>query len=141
MKVLAALLALAVVGLLWMRHENKNLTRSFERANQVAQAQKNKIGTLESQLSESRSLADKNESAQVTLRQRLEAAGMREVLREQAITRLLNENEALRNWYRADLPDAVRSLHRRPACASAGSCLQRLPESESLPEPGERPAH
>lgn len=141
MKVLAALLALAVLGLLWMRHENQTLTRSFERANQVAQAQKTKIGALEKQLNESRSLADKNESAQVALRQRLEAAGMREARREQAITRLLNENEALRNWYRADLPDAVRGLHRRPACASAGSCLQRLPESESLPEPAERPAH
>lgn len=61
--------------------------------------------------------------------------------REQTITRLLNENEELRRWYRADLPDAVRRLHTRAACASAGHCLQRLPESEPLPDAGKRPAH
>ncbi|ENJ4927582.1 LysB family phage lysis regulatory protein, partial [Escherichia coli] len=48
--------------------------------------------------------------------------------------RLLNENEDFRRWYGADLPDAVRRLHQRPACADASDCPQRLPESESLPD-------
>ncbi|KJW99621.1 hypothetical protein RZ87_09835 [Enterobacter roggenkampii] len=42
--------------------------------------------------------------------------------------------------YSAELPDVVRRLHTRAACASAGHCLQRLPEGELLPDAGKRPA-
>ncbi|EPB1883139.1 Rz-like lysis system protein LysB, partial [Escherichia coli] len=81
--------------------------------------------------------ADKNELAQVALRQELENAAKREALREKTITRLLNENEDFRRWYGADLPDAVRRLHQRPACTDASDCRQRLPESEPLPDAGQ----
>jgi LysB family phage lysis regulatory protein len=91
---------------------------------------------LKNQLIVASDRADKNERAQVDLRQKLNAAGEREARREQTITRLLNENEAFRRWYSADLPDAVRRLHKRAACASAGDCLQRLPESQPLPDAG-----
>lgn len=138
MKTLIALLVLALLGLLWLRHENGNLRSSFDRANGVATQQKNTISMLKNQLSVSNARADKNERAQVQLRERLNAAGEREAQREKTITRLLNENEAFRRWYRADLPDAVRRLHTRTACASAGSCLQRVPESEPLPDAGQR---
>lgn len=127
---------LALAGVLWLRHENGNLTRSLEKANRVASEQKTTIGMLKNQLMVARDRADKNERAQVDLRQKLNAAGEREARREQTITRLLNENEAFRRWYSADLPDAVRRLHKRAACASAGDCLQRLPESEPLPDAG-----
>ena len=43
--------------------------------------------------------------------------------------------------YSAELPDVVRRLHTRAGCASAGHCLQRLPESELLPDAGKRPGH
>lgn len=46
---IAAGLALAAV--LWLRHENGNLRRSFDRANKVATEQKNVIGMLKNQLS------------------------------------------------------------------------------------------
>ncbi|XWJ90624.1 Rz-like lysis system protein LysB [Phytobacter ursingii] len=137
MKVLAVLLVLAVFGLLWLRHENGNLSRSFETANRVASDQKTTIGMLKNQLSVATDRADKNERAQVDLRQKLEAAAQREAERDKTITRLLNENEAFRRWYRADLPDAVRRLHQRTACADAGDCLQRLPESEPVPDAGQ----
>ncbi|PDM27345.1 protein lysB, partial [Escherichia coli] len=68
--------------------------------------------------------ADKNELAQVALRQELENAAKREAQREKTITRLLNENEDFRRWYGADLPDAVRRLHQRPACTDASDCPQ-----------------
>ncbi|EGT4306144.1 LysB family phage lysis regulatory protein [Cronobacter sakazakii] len=134
MKVIIVLLVLAVLGLLYMRHENGNLRLSFEKANRVASQQKTQLGMLKSQLSVAEKLASKNERAQVELNQKLDAAGVRAVRREQTITRLMNENEAFRRWYSADLPDAVRRVHTRAACASAGDCLQRLPESESLPD-------
>ncbi|EPJ7186853.1 Rz-like lysis system protein LysB [Citrobacter amalonaticus] len=139
MKTLVVLMVLAVLGLLWMRHENGNLRSSFDRANDVASQQKRTIGMLKNQLSVSSARADKNERAQVKLREQLNAASEREALREQTVTRLLNENEVFRRWYRADLPDAVRRLHVRRACASAGDCLQRVPESQPLPDAGKRP--
>ncbi|SFU18427.1 phage lysis regulatory protein, LysB family [Kosakonia arachidis] len=137
MKTLMVVLALAVAGLLWLRHENSALRESFDKASRVAGEQKLTIGMLKNQLIVARDRADKNERAQVDLRQKLNTAGDREARREQTITRLLNENDAFRRWYSADLPDAVRRLHKRAACASAGDCLQRLPESQPLPDAGQ----
>ncbi|EJD0358213.1 LysB family phage lysis regulatory protein [Enterobacter hormaechei] len=132
---------LALAAVLWLRHENGNLRRSFERANKVATEQKTTIGMLKNQLSVSQGIARRNETAQVSLRGELLAAGAMAVRREETITRLINENETLRRWYSAELPDVVRRLHTRAACASAGHCLQRLPEGELLPDAGKRPGH
>lgn len=141
MKVMLFLLAALIAVVLWLRHENGNLTRSFERANKVAMEQKNVIGMLKNQLSVSQRIARTNETAQVSLRGELIAAGAMAVRREETITRLINENETLRRWYSDKLPDVVRRLHTRTGCASAGHCLQRLPEGELLPDAGQRPGH
>ncbi|MEP8748861.1 Rz-like lysis system protein LysB [Enterobacter hormaechei] len=141
MKVMFFLLAALMAVVLWQRHENGNLMRSFERANKVAGEQKNVIGMLKNQLSVSRGIARNNETAQINLRGELIAAGAMAVRREQTITRLMNENETLRHWYSDKLPDVVRRLHTRAGCASAGHCLQRLPESELLPDAGKRPGN
>jgi len=138
MKVLMIVLAGLLTVVLWLRHDNATLSRSFERANRIASEQKTTIGMLKNQLNVSQRIARTNESAQVRLSDELTAAGELAARREQTITRLLNENEDLRRWYRAELPDAVRRLHTRTACASAGHCLQRLPDGEPLPDAGER---
>ncbi|MER1492632.1 Rz-like lysis system protein LysB [Enterobacter cloacae] len=132
---------MALAAVLWLRHENSNLRRSFERANKVATEQKTTIGMLKNQLSVSQQIARTNETAQVSLRGELMAAGEMAVRREETITRLINENETLRRWYGDKLPDVVRRLHTRAGCASAGHCLQRLPEGELLPDAGKRPGH
>lgn len=141
MKMMLFLLAALIAVVLWQRHENGNLTRSFDRTNKVATKQKNVIGMLKNQLSVSQGIARRNETAQVSLRGELIAAGAMAVRREETITRLMNENETLRRWYSSELPDVVRRLHTRAGCASAGHCLQRLPESELLPDAGKRPGH
>lgn len=138
MKVMLFLLAALVAVVLWQRHENGNLMRSFERANRVAGEQKNVIGMLKNQLSVSQGIARVNETAQVSLRDELIAAGAVAVRREETITRLLNENETLRRWYGDKLPDVVRRLHTRAGCASAGHCFQRVSKSELLPDAGKR---
>ncbi len=137
MKALFILLALAVLALLWMRHENSTLQASFDKANRVASEQKTLAGMLKNQLRVATDRADKNERAQVDMRRKLEDAAQREAVREKTITRLLNENEDFRRWYGAALPDAVRRLHHRAACTDAGNCLQRLPESEPVPDAGQ----
>ncbi|ELY6218208.1 LysB family phage lysis regulatory protein [Cronobacter sakazakii] len=141
MKTLIVLLFLALAGLVWLGRENSTLARSFEKANRVADGQKTQIGMLKNQLNVAVSLADKKERAQVTLRSQLDAAREAAQRQEQTIMRLLNENDEFRRWYRTDLPDAVRRVHQRPACASAGHCLQRLPESQPVPDAGQRPGH
>ncbi|WP_254388166.1 Rz-like lysis system protein LysB [Enterobacter soli] len=138
MKVTLFLVAALIAVVLWQRHENGNLTRSFERANKVATEQKTTIGMLKSQLAVSQGIARRNETAQVSLRGELIAAGAMAVRREETITRLLNENEELRQWYGARLPDVVRRLHTRAGCTSAGHCLQRVSEGELLPDAGKR---
>jgi len=141
MKVLIMLLTGLLAVVLWLCHDNANLSRSFERANRVASKQKTTIGMLKNQLSVAQRIARTNGAEQVRLSDELTAAGELAARREHTITRLLNENEELRRWYRADLPDAVRRLHTRTACATAGHCLQRLPEGEPLPDSGKRPRH
>lgn len=137
MKTLITLLVLAVLGLFWQHHENGNLRTSFDKANRVANEQKTTIGMLKNQLSVAGTLARRNESEQVALRDQLAKASAEASRREQTITRLLNENEDFRRWYHAPLPDVVRRLHTRPACASAGDCGQRMPEGEPLPDAGQ----
>lgn len=131
------LLAALVTVVLWLRHENGNLTRSFERANKVAGEQKNVIVMLKNQLSVSQRIARTNEAAQVRLGNELLTAGELAVMREETIARLMSENETLRQWSGDKLPVVVRRLHTRPGCASAAHCLQRLSESEPLPDAGE----
>ncbi|MFS3780228.1 Rz-like lysis system protein LysB [Klebsiella pneumoniae] len=137
---LASLLALA--GLFWLRHENNNLSRSLEKANRIAGEQKTTNTMLKNQLNVAAEQSQRKELAQVAMRDKLTEANLLAFRREQAITRLLNENDAFRRWYRADLPDAVRRLHQRAACtnAAAGDCVQRLPEGQPLPDAGQRPA-
>lgn len=139
MKVLMILLVGLLVVVLWLRHENESLSRSFEKANRVASAQKTTISMLKNQLAVSQRIVRANEDAQVRLGDEMAVAGEQAARREETITRLMNENETLRRWYSDKLPDAVRRLHIRTGCASATRCLQRLPEGESLPDAGKRP--
>ncbi|CNL09212.1 Rz-like lysis system protein LysB [Yersinia kristensenii] len=139
MKTLIVLLILAVFGVLWLCDENDKLSQSLEGANRVTNEQKSTINMLKNQLSVAANRADKNERAQVSLRQQLDSAGKLAAQREQTITRLLNENETFRRWYRTDLPDVVHRMHRRPACTSASHCLQRMSESQPLPDARQRP--
>jgi LysB family phage lysis regulatory protein len=129
-------LLLGVCGLLWLMQQNHTLRASLAQSQQLTQEQNSAIAQLKAQLTASRELANSNEQAQVALRQQLESASAQAVQREQAITRLINENDAFRRWYSAELPDAVRRVHQRPACASAGHCLQPLPAGQSVPDAG-----
>ncbi|WP_342355552.1 Rz-like lysis system protein LysB [Enterobacter kobei] len=141
MKALMLLLAGLLAITLWLRHDNLTLSRSLASANRIASEQKNALAMLNQQLSLSQRVARTHEVAQVRLREELLTASEERARREATIGRLLNENDALRRWYTTQLPDAVRRLHTRTACASAAHCLQRLPEGEPLPDAGKRTRH
>jgi len=141
MKVWLIALLLAALAALWLIAQNHSLNASLAQSRQLTHEQNSAIAGLKKELTAARQLAEKNQHAQVALRQQLTAAGEQATLREEAITRLINENDAFRHWYSAQLPDAVRRVHQRPACRSAGHCLQQLPTGQPLSDAGKRSAN
>ncbi|MCP2005010.1 UNVERIFIED_ORG: LysB family phage lysis regulatory protein [Buttiauxella agrestis ATCC 33320] len=141
MKTLMILLLLAVAGLMWMKRENNTLTRSFEKANRVAGEQKTQITMLRNQLDVAAKLRQRNEQAQVDLRNRLATANRLAANRGNTVTRLLNENKALRDWYESDLPDDIIRLHTRPAFTTTADYLQWLSESGAVQDTGKPATH
>ncbi|MEL5324746.1 Rz-like lysis system protein LysB [Serratia ureilytica] len=81
----------------------------------------------------------RNEREQVMLRQRIAAADQLATRRNNTITRLLNENEALRRWYQSALPDDVIRLHSRPNFATPDDYLRWLSEGQQLPAARQQP--
>jgi LysB family phage lysis regulatory protein len=132
MKRLAALLLLASAALLWLRHENQTLNHALIIANQTAAEQKQTLVQLTTRLATQDSLNRQNAAAEQAWRQQLAAAEQQAVHREQTIARLINENDTFRHWYNTALPDAVRRVHQRSACASAGHCQPALPDGHAV---------
>lgn len=81
----------------------------------------------------------RNEREQVMLRQRIAAVDQLATRRNHTITRLLNENEALRRWYQSALPDDVIRLHSRPDFATPDDYLRWLSEGQQLPAARQQP--
>ena len=106
-------------------HQFKNLTTPLE-ASALA-------------ISELKASGQRNERALVVLRQQVNAAGALAARRNQTITRLLNENEALRGWFQSPLPDDIIRLHTRPAFDKPGDYLRWLSESQQLSDAGKYP--
>ena len=75
------------------------------------------------------------------LRIQLSRAGEQARVREYHIQRLLNENQEMRDWYGARLPDGISRMHARPAFASAADYLRWLSGGNQLPDTGKLTAH
>lgn len=136
MKTLIILLVVAVVGLWWLKRENRELGQALSDATQTITTQKNNLATLNNQLNVVRDNADRSERAQVVLRQQLSHAQHLATGKDQKITRLLNENKALREWYQSALPDDIARLHTRPAFDTPDAYLRWLSEGDELPDTG-----
>ncbi len=134
MKTLITLLVLAVVALWWIKCENSELTRSLSDAIETIGKQKKALQASQRSLTELRDRARSNERAQVLLREQRDAAEALANRRHQTITRLLNENEALRRWYQFPLPDDVIRLHHRPGFATPDDYLRWMSEGQQLPD-------
>lgn len=141
MKIVLALLLATALALLLMRHENNALKRALAAAGHTTAAQKQNLNRLSAERDALNHQLEQNNRLQSEWRQQLATAEDASVRREQTIARLLNENEAVRRWYASALPDAVRRMHQRPACASAGRCIQPLPAGGAVPDAGKPSAH
>jgi LysB family phage lysis regulatory protein len=136
MKTLIILLIVAVVGLLWLKSENGKLGQALSDATQTITTQKNNLSTLNNQLNMVRDNANRSERAQVVLRQQLGDAQQLATDKDKKITRLLNENKPLRDWYQSALPDGIARLHTRPAFDTPDAYLRWLSEGGELPDTG-----
>lgn len=136
MKTLIILLMVAMVGLWWLTRENRELGQALSDATQTIGTQKNNLSTLNNQLNVVRDNASRSERAQVELRQQLSHAQQLATGKDQKITRLLNENKALRDWYQSALPDDIARMHTRPAFDTADAYLRWMSEGGELPDTG-----
>lgn len=136
MKTLIILLIVAVVGLWWLTRENRELGQALSDATQTITTQKNNLSTLNNQLNMVRDNANRSERAQVELRQQLSHAQQLANGKDQKITRLLNENKTLRDWYQSALPDDIARLHTRPTFDTPDAYLRWLSEGGELPDTG-----
>lgn len=136
MKTLIILLIVAVTGLWWLTRENRELGQALSNATQTITTQKNDLATVNNQLNVVRDNANRSERAQVELRQQLSHVQQLATDKDKKITRLLNENKALRDWYRSALPDGIARLHTRPAFDTPDAYLRWLSEGGELPDTG-----
>jgi LysB family phage lysis regulatory protein len=83
----------------------------------------------------------RRERQEQSLRIQLSRAGEQARVREVHIQRLLNENQEMRDWYSARLPDDIGRMHARPAFASAADYLRWLSDGDELPDTGKRTGH
>jgi LysB family phage lysis regulatory protein len=141
MKTLITLLVLAVVAVWWIKRENSELTRSLSDAIETIGKQKKALQASQHALTELETRARSNEREQVLLREQRDTAEALANRRNQTITRLLNENEALRRWYQSPLPDDVIRLHHRPGFTTPDDYLRWLSEGQQLPDSGQQPDH
>lgn len=81
------------------------------------------------------------ERQEQSLRIQLARAGEQARVREVHIQRLLNENQEIRDWYGARLPDGIVRMHTRPAFASAADYLRWLSGGNQLPDTGKLTGH
>jgi len=136
MKYIITVLVLTLAGALFAwRGANQKVAA----ANQHIQQLKTTLESSALVISELKSSGQRNERALVVLRQQVNAAGALAARRNQTITRLLNENEALRGWFLSPLPDDIIRLHTRPAFDKPGDYLRWLSESQQLSDTGKHP--
>ncbi|MEN4905565.1 Rz-like lysis system protein LysB [Rahnella bonaserana] len=81
------------------------------------------------------------ERQEQSLRTQLVRASQQARDREYDIQRLLNENQEMRDWYAARLPDGIGRMHSRPAFASAADYLRWLSGGNELPDTGKLTGH
>lgn len=81
------------------------------------------------------------ERQEQSLRTKLTRASQEARDREVHLQRLLNENQEMRDWYGARLPDGISRMHARPAFANAADYLRWLSGGDELSDTGKLTGH
>ena len=137
--ILLLLAACALAGLQTWRIGG--LTENAEQAQRVIGTLSAGIESRDNAINRLNDDAVMRERQEQSLRTQLARASQEARDREYHIQRLLNENQEMRDWYSARLPDGIGRMHQRPAFASAADYLRWLSGGDKLPDTGKRTGH
>jgi LysB family phage lysis regulatory protein len=136
------LLLLAACVLAWLQTWRiGRLTDDVEQAQRIIGTQFAGIKSRDDAIQRLNEDAVTREHQEQSLRVQLSQASQRARDREYTIQRLLNENQEMRGWYSARLPDGIGRMHARPAFASAADYLRWLSGGDELPDTGKLTRH
>jgi LysB family phage lysis regulatory protein len=85
--------------------------------------------------------AGQQAQAEQQLRETLAGAQRLALRREQQLQKVLNENQALREWFSRALPADVIRLHQRPAFTGTSDYLRWLSDGQPVSDPGKPADH
>ncbi|KAB8305391.1 LysB family phage lysis regulatory protein [Rouxiella chamberiensis] len=141
MRILIVLLlaACALAGLQTWRISG--LTEKADQAQRIIGTLSAGIESRDNAINRLNDEAEKRERQEQSLRTQLSRASEQVRVREIHLQRLLNENQEMRDWYGARLPDGISRMHQRPAFASAADYLRWLSGGNELPDTGKRTGH
>jgi len=137
--ILLLLAACALAGLQTWRIGS--LTEKADQAQRIIGTLSAGIESRDSVINRLNDEAVRRERQEQSLRAQLSQAGQLARDREIHLQRLLNENQEMRDWYGARLPDGISRMHQRPAFASAADYLRWLSGSNELPDTGKLTGH
>ena len=132
--ILLMLAACALAGLQTWRIGG--LTDDVEQAQRIIGTLSAGIESRDNAINRLNDEAETRERQEQSLRTQLARASQEARDREYHIQRLLNENQEMRDWYTARLPDGIGRMHARPAFASAADYLRWLSGGDELPDTG-----
>nr|WP_181919211.1 Rz-like lysis system protein LysB [Alkalilimnicola ehrlichii] len=138
------LAALALIALLGLALHIQNLRLDTARARQEQAMQQR--DTAQAALTKANEILERQQQlAAEHARQRAEQLAEQQRLereladRTRHIRRLHSENEKLRAWADAVMPEPVIRLRERPALTGADAYRQRLRDTDALPATGQQP--
>lgn len=136
MRIAIGLLVVALLALLAASGYAHHLSIQLESANRIVGTLSAGIESRDAAIARLQDESAEREKSELALRMLLGDANSAARNREAKIQRLIAENETLKTWFNAALPDAVIRLQERPAFASANDYLRWLSEGYELPISG-----
>ncbi len=126
------LIAVAVLGA-WAYGLRADLRAAQAAAGRDAEQIDAMAGVITTQLVDAKQAG----ADQRALRERVDAARGQLASQDETLRRLERENQTLRQWADAPLPDLYRRLYQRPAFAGAAGYRDWLRAREPLPDAGQ----
>ncbi|WP_447887799.1 Rz-like lysis system protein LysB [Serratia fonticola] len=136
---LTALTLLALIG--WLKWQAVSLGKSLADAQQQNSTLTAAVNSRDTVITALQREAGQQAEAEQQLRDTLAGAQRLALRREQQLQKVLNENQALREWFSRALPADVIRLHQRPAFTGTGDYLRWLSDGQLLPDPGQPADH
>ena len=136
---LSMLLLLAIIG--WLKWQVVSLGKLLADAQQQNRTLTAAVNSRDTVIIALQREAGQRAQAEQLLRDNLAGAQRLALRRDQQLQKVLNENQALREWFSRALPADVIRLHQRPAFTGTSDYLRWLSGGQPVPDPGQPAEH